>query len=141
GRFAFKPIAKALKDREESIDGALKSAERARAEMEALSSKNEQLLKEAKEERSKILKEANDVKNKIVAEAKEEAKVEASKILEDARKEIATQKNAAVAEIKGEVGKIAVEIAEQVLSKELTNKSDQEQLVNSLLNNVNFSKN
>ncbi|MDP4901085.1 MAG: F0F1 ATP synthase subunit B, partial [Schleiferiaceae bacterium] len=43
---AWKPILAAVKDRESSIDNALKAAHAARAEMAALQSGNEQLLKE-----------------------------------------------------------------------------------------------
>ena len=57
-KFAWKPILKAVQDREESINSALKSAEAAKAEMASLQSNNEQLLKAAREEREAMLKEA-----------------------------------------------------------------------------------
>ena len=77
-KYAWKPILDAVNAREESIEGALKAAEKAREEMKALQSDNEAILKEAREERERILKEARDMKNKIVAEAKEAASAEAS---------------------------------------------------------------
>ena len=43
-KFAWKPILKGLKDREESIDNALSAAERARNEMANLQADNERLL-------------------------------------------------------------------------------------------------
>ncbi|MGY8953883.1 MAG: F0F1 ATP synthase subunit B family protein, partial [Flavobacteriales bacterium] len=57
-KFAWRPILNAVKDREDSINEALNSAEKAKAEMVALSSKNEDLLQEARLERDALMKEA-----------------------------------------------------------------------------------
>ncbi len=138
-KFAFKPIAKALKDRENSISDALQSAERARAEVAELKNENEEILKQARQERSQILKEANEMKDKIVAEAKEEAKAEATKLLADAKKEIDTQKATAMAEVKSEVGNIAVEIAEKLMKKNLAESSSQKELIQKLVQEANMN--
>ncbi|MGB1620816.1 MAG: F0F1 ATP synthase subunit B, partial [Schleiferiaceae bacterium] len=66
-KYAWKPILNAVNEREQSIEGALKAAEKARQEMESLQASNEAILKEAREERERILKEARDMKNNIVA--------------------------------------------------------------------------
>ena len=63
-KFAWKPILNAVNEREESIEGALKAAEKARQEMKSLQADNEAVLREAREERERILKEARDMKNK-----------------------------------------------------------------------------
>ena len=70
GRTAFRPIANALKKREEDIQGALDEAKLAKEEMSNLKAANEKLLAEAREERSKMLKEAKETKNKMIADAK-----------------------------------------------------------------------
>ena len=77
-KFAWKPILKAVQDREEAIDSALKAAEAAKAEMASLQSNNEQLLKEAREEREQILKEARALRDKTIADAKTAASEEAA---------------------------------------------------------------
>lgn len=140
-KFAFKPIAKGLRSREESISDALKEAERARAEIAELKNENEDLLKEAREERSKILREANELKAKIVSEAKEEAKKEATKVIEDAQHEINVQKSRAFKEAKEDIGKIAVEIAEKLMKKDLESTANQEELIASLVKDVKFNQN
>lgn len=141
GKFAFKPIITAIRDREENISDSLKAAERARAEVAELKNENEDLLKKAKEERSKILREANEVKTQIIAEAREEAKKEAQKVIADAKHEIATEKAAAFADVKEEVGKIAVEIAEKLMKKDLAADQNQQQLISSLIDDANFNQN
>lgn len=140
-KFAFKPISKALRDREESIDSAIKSADRARAEVADLKSENEELLKQAKEERSQILKEANDIKAKIIEDAKIEAKKETSKMIEDAKLEATNLKAKAMAEVKQDVGSIAVDIAEKLVRQKLDGGDSQQQLISSLIEEANFNLN
>lgn len=80
GKFAFKPIVKAIKDREQSIDDALSAADKAKNEMQQLQSDNAALLKEAREESAKILKEAKEIKESVIAEAHSKAKMKLQKL-------------------------------------------------------------
>ena len=54
GKFAFRPIKDALKNRETDIKNALDSAEEAKREVAAMKSKNDDLLKEAQAERIQV---------------------------------------------------------------------------------------
>src|SRR5665647_2503729 len=85
GKFAWKPILTALSAREDSIEKALKSAELAKNEMVKLQAGNEKLLKEAMMERERIVKEARELKDSIVRDAKNQAVMEANKVLEEAK--------------------------------------------------------
>ena len=58
GKYAFGPIKDALKKRENDIQSALDEAKKAKDEMAQLSSDNQKLLNEAREERAKLLREA-----------------------------------------------------------------------------------
>jgi F-type H+-transporting ATPase subunit b len=136
---AWKPLQKALKDREVSIDDALQQAQKARSEMAALNAENEKLLAVAREERSRILQEAKVMSDNIVKDAKDKAKAEADKIANTARREIEMQKNAALAEIKGTVGALALEIAEQVIRKELSNDAAQQSFANKLVADIKLN--
>ena len=83
-----------------------------------------------------MLKEAKDTKNQIIAEAKDKAKVEANKIVADARVDIDNQKKAAIAEVKNQAGTLALDIAEKVLRKELKGDNDQVAYVNKLVGEI-----
>jgi len=139
GKFAFKPIANALKKREDDIQNALDEAKKAKEEMANLKAANEKLLAEAREERSKMLKEAKETKNQIINDAKQAAKDEASKIMSQASLDIENQKKAAMMEVKNEVGAIALSIAEKVIRKQLAGNAEQESYVNALVNEVNLN--
>ncbi|MCB0764711.1 MAG: F0F1 ATP synthase subunit B, partial [Flavobacteriales bacterium] len=65
-KFAWKPILNGLKEREASIADALDEARKAREEMAALNARNEDLMREAREEREVLLKEARDIRDKEI---------------------------------------------------------------------------
>ncbi len=139
GKFALKPIVKSIKDREQSIHDALSAADKAKEEMQKLQSDNAALLKEAREEGAKILKEAKEVKDSIITDAHNKAKEDAAKIVADAKAEIEAQKKAAMAEVKNEVSKISIEIAQKVLGRELDAAKDQQSYINSLVDKINVN--
>ena len=139
GKFAFKPIANALKKREDDIQDALDEAKNARDEMAKLKAENEQILAEARQERATIIKEANDMKSSIIKEAKEKAKEEANRIVTNAKLEIENEKKNALLEVKNEVATMALTVAEKVLRKELSNDSAQESYVNKLVDDIKLN--
>lgn len=138
-KFAWKPILNAVKDRTDSIREALSSAEKAKDEMAKLQSDNELILKEARIERDNIIKEARDLKDKTIAEAKSQAKSEADTIIASAKAAIQNEKRAAINEIKNQVASLSIEIAEKILSKELSEKDSQKALIEDLLNKTNIN--
>ena len=132
-KFAWKPILGAVSEREEGIKNALASAENARTEMENLQSDNERILKEARVEREVMLKEARELKNKIIDDAKEEAKRQSDKLVRQAQETIITEKKAAISDLRAEVAKVSISIAEKVIRGELSDVDKQEKLVKSML--------
>ena len=138
-KFAWKPILNSVKDREDSINDALASAENARLEMKNLKANNEKLLKEAREERDIMIKEARQIKEKMIADASGEAEIKAKSMIASAQEAIKMEKQAALNEIKTQVASLSIEIAEKVVSKELTSKEDHKKLVDSMLDDVNLN--
>jgi len=136
---AWKPIVSALTEREQSIREALKSAEHARQEMQLLTNKNHELLKEAQAEKDSIVKEAKEAAEKIRFEASEKANAEAHRLLAQAQEAIQAEKNAALAEVKQQIAKFSVEIAERLLKHELSDKKAQTDLVKAYLNETKIN--
>ena len=138
-KMAWKPILQALKDREESIENALSEAEKARSEMANLQSDNEKFLKDARIERDHILKEGREMRDSMVADAKGKAKEEADKMIESAREAIENEKNAAIADMEAQVASLSLDIAEKVIRQKLSDDSQQQQLVEGMLNDVKLN--
>ena len=139
GKYAWKPILKSVKERETKIETALEASEKAREEMAALKSQNEDLRKEALVERDALLKEAREMKDKIVAEAKNTAKEEGERIVESAREVIINEKMAAVTEIKNQVAALSIEIAEKIVKEKLSTDEKQKALVDGLVKEINLN--
>lgn len=138
-KFAWKPILSALSEREAGIAESIATADKVKKEMAQLKNENEQLMQQAREERSQMLKEAKETKDRIVNEAKDAAKAEANKIIADAQQQIQQQKMAALTEVKNEIGKLAVEVAEKVLRKELATADAQSHYANLLAEEIKLN--
>ena len=139
GKFAWKPIINALEEREVGIADALAAAENAKRELANLKADNEKLLAAARAERDAMLKEARDMKDQMIAEAKEEAQVAGAQMIAQAQATIANEKAAAVADIKAQVSSLSIDIAEKLLKGQLADKSSQEQLVETLINDIKLN--
>ena len=122
-KFAWKPILGAVTEREKSIKDALSAAEKAKEEMANLKADNEKILSEAKLQRESLLKEAREIKSNIIADAESEA----------------TEKSAAMKELKNTVVDLSLDIAEKLLSKELDDKSKQAENIQNILDKTKLN--
>ena len=139
GKFAWKPILGALKEREDSIESALLSAEQAKNEMQALQADNEKLLAEARVERDSTLKEAIATANSIKEGAKEETSKITAKMIEEAKAAIEIEKKAALADVKNQVAMLSLEITEKLLRKQLADQKAQKELIDGFVKDLNLN--
>lgn len=138
-KFAWKPIMAALREREESIENALSSAEKAKTEMAQLTATNEKLLAEARVERDKIIREATAAANVMINEAKEKASSEGDKMIAQAKEAINNEKNAAMTEIQNQIATLSIQVAEKILRKELSSDAAQNELLGKMIKEVNLN--
>jgi F-type H+-transporting ATPase subunit b len=138
-KFAWGPILKMIQEREESIEHALNSAQKAKEEMAELQNNNEKLLAEARLEKDKMLKEAREIKETMINDAKDAAQKEAQRIMADARNSIQNEKMVAINELKSQVALMSVDIAEKIIRKDLSKDENQKTLVASLINDVKLN--
>lgn len=138
-KFAWKPILNSLSERETGIADAIASAEKVKQEMAAIKGENEQLLVKAREERGQMLKEAKEEQDRIITKAKEDTKIIADKMIAEAQQQIQQQKMAALTEVKNEVGKLSLEVAEKVLRKQLANGESQQEYAQMLAKEIKMN--
>ncbi len=138
-KYAWKPILASLKEREQGIAGALATADKVKAEMAQLKNENETLMAKAREERAVMIKEAKEAGDKMIADAKEKAKAEYDRIVSEAQQAIQQQKNAALTDVKNQVGNLVIEVSEKILRRELSNKSEQEKYIQQLAEGVKLN--
>ena len=138
-KFAWKPILNSLKEREHGIASSIATAENMKADMARLKNENDAILAEAREERARMIKEAKETADKMVADAQGKARSEYDRIVSEAQAAIDQQKNAALIDVKNQVGKLVIEVAEKVLRKQLDNRIQQEAYIKQLAEGVKLS--
>lgn len=138
-KFAWKPILNVLRNREQYIEESLRSADRAKKEMEKLQADNEKIMAEARKERDKMLKETKKTGEMILNEAKNKASEESKKIIQSARVQIENEKDAAIADIRIQVAELSVDIAEKILQEKLKDDKAQQELMEKLLKDVKMN--
>jgi F-type H+-transporting ATPase subunit b len=132
-KFAWKPILGVLGERERTIEEALNEARKAREEIAAMNARNEDLMRQAREEREVLLKEARDIRDREIAGAKEKARAEAEALLARARTDIQNEKNAALTEMKNQVAELSILVAERILREKLSDNTAQQALVDKVM--------
>lgn len=138
-KFVWPPIMQALNEREQHIEEALQAADLAHQEMKKLKLDNEQLLREAKEERDSIMAEARKIKEKMLDDARIKANQEADRIVESAKERIQHERMAAMTEMKNQIAEISIEVAERLLREKLSAPKAQQEYIDRLLNEKQFN--
>jgi F-type H+-transporting ATPase subunit b len=139
-KYGFPIILKMVEERKAYIEESLLMAEKARFELNSVKAEGENILSFARKEHTKILNEASEFKILLVIEAKQKASIEADKIIADARVQILAEKEEAIRDIRRQVAELSMDIAEKVIRGNLENKSEQMNLINRLIDEVNISK-
>lgn len=134
-KFALPPIMKGLDERETRIRESMEAAEKALAKAEEISKNNEVVLREAEVKAQQIRKEAVTDAEELRAERMEKSRLEAEKLLADARATIEQEKKQALAELRKEVTSLAIEASSKILKENMDTEKNQK-LVNTFVNEL-----
>jgi len=138
--FGFPVIIKMVEDRKAYIDESLLSAQKAYDDLAKVKDESLLILDNARKEHIKILNEASQSKEMLIKDAKEKASIEASKLIAEARKQILLEKEDAIRDIRRQVAELSVDIAEKVIRGQLEKKTEQMDMINRLLDEINVTK-
>jgi len=134
-KFAWKPLLKMLKDREDLIRSSLEDAEKAQTELANLNAEREEIINKARSEAQSILSEGKVAASKLKDETLKAAKDQAKSILTDAEKQIRIEKHKAIEEIKSEVVDLSLSVATKLIKKNIS-REDNQTLIDESLENV-----
>ncbi len=139
-KFGFPVILKMLAERKYYIDESLLMADKARTELHMVKADGELIIENAKKEYKKIMNDGVKLKQSLIEEAKVKASIETHKMIEEARVQILHEKNDAIRDIRQQVALLSVDIAEKVLRDKLNQKTEQQALLNRLIDDITFTK-
>lgn len=131
-KFGFPVITGMVEKRAKRIDDALSAARKAEDAIQHLTQEQERIISAAKEEQERVMQETAAERDRVLAEAQRQAREQAQQIIDEALVKIGEEKEAALREVRGEVAKVSIAIAEQVLRKELASEIGQMELVDKL---------
>ena len=128
-------IMGAVEQRNAHISESLLAAEEANNALAGIEQKRQETMAAAQAEQIKIMKESQDLKTQLIEDAKIQARKEAEKIVTDTRLRMEKEQAEAMAQMKSEVVTLAVDIAEKLLQRELSDKQSQTDYIEQLLKN------
>ena len=135
-KFGFPIITGMVEKRTQRINDSLEAARIAEEALANLKQEQERLVTETRAEQAKLMQEAAAERDRMIVQAQEQARAEAQKIMDDARIRINEEKEAAMKEVRNEVAKVSLAIAEKVVRKELSSDQSQKELIDSLVDKL-----
>ena len=123
-KFAWKPLLKALSEREEKIRSSLEKADEAQQKLERLGAEGEEIIGKARAEAQSIVSDGKKASEKVRGEIETKAKEKANTIVTQAEKQITAEKEKAISDIRSEVAALSIQIAEKLIRKNLSQKDN-----------------
>jgi F-type H+-transporting ATPase subunit b len=119
--------------RAEAIEGGIERAEKAQAEAEAALEQYRAQLAEARHESARLREDAREQGATIIAEMRQQAQSEATRITRAAHDQIEADRQAAVLQLRTEVGRLATELAGRIVGESLADEARRGRVVDRFL--------
>ncbi|MDF2960903.1 MAG: subunit of synthase [Paenibacillus sp.] len=134
-KYAFGPLFGIMEERRRMIAEQLSTTEQNRVKAEQLMAEQKQAMQDVRKEAQEIIEQARKISSKQGEDIVEHAKAEATRLKDEALKDIENEKNKAVAALRSQVSAMSVMIASKIIEKQVDEKS-QEQLIEHYLKEV-----
>ena len=137
----FLPKFQAVFDeRAAKIEGGIAKAEQAQKDADEAKAKYEAQLSTARVEASKIRDDARAEASHIIADARSRAESDAAQITATAQRSIESQQQQALVSLKGEVGVLATALAGKILGSKLENDDVQSSMIDRMIADMDSDK-
>jgi F-type H+-transporting ATPase subunit b len=134
-RYAFKPLFGIMEQRRQLVQEQMDSAAKNRSEADHYIEQQRQALQQARKEAYDIIEQAKSTGSKQADDIVSSARNEAGRLKEEALRDIESEKNKAIAELKAQVSGLSVLIASKIIEKQV-DEATQNQLVDKYLQEV-----
>lgn len=135
-KFGFPIITGMVEKRSKRINDSLEAARTAEQAIAHLKEEQDRIITETRTEQNKLMQEAAAERDRMVAQAQDQARAEAQKIMDEAKVRINQEKEDAMKELRNEVAKMSIAIAEKVVRKDLASDAAQQDLVDKLIDEI-----
>ena len=135
GKLVLPKILAAVEAREKALEDAIEGAKRDREEASRMLAEQQRQIEAARGEAQKLIVEGRQVGEKLRADMIEETQQQQQAMLERARREIETEKQRAISEMRREAIELAIAGASKVIEKNLDDQSNRK-IVESFLSSI-----
>ncbi|MBV9313746.1 MAG: F0F1 ATP synthase subunit B [Pseudonocardia sp.] len=132
-RYIIPPLSKSLRERQDMVQKQVEDAEEAQRKLKQAEQRYDQALAEARTEAAKIRDSARADSERIREELREQAKAEVERIRQRGEEQLATQRDQVVRQLRGELGGLALQLAERLVGQHLANDDHQRATVDAFL--------
>ena len=139
-KYGFPVITRMVEERRAYVEQSLQAAQEANDQLAQVKAQSEALLQSAREQQMKILNEASATRDQIVAEAKAKAQAETQRQIDDAKRQIRLEQEAAVRAARSQIALLAVDIAGKVIREKLDTSTAQMSMIDRLLDEAPVMK-
>ncbi len=134
-KYLFKPVTEILEKRQAEIEGHYQEAQQAETDAKVMKADYESKMANARQEADRVIQTATESANAMSASIVEDARTQADQLKRRAQTEIDLERRRAFDEVKGELSGIALDIASQVIEREV-NEKDHEAFIDEFIKNV-----
>lgn len=135
-KWGWPVIINMMDKRASTIDEGVENAREAREQLENARAEADKYMREAQARQQEMLREAAKMKTEIIEQARKEASVAAQREMDAAKVAIDQARKEAESQLRNEVGKFSIEIAEKMMRTQMKSDKAQTQLVNKLLDEI-----
>jgi F-type H+-transporting ATPase subunit b len=132
-RFVVPPLQKSMTARQDAIRKSFEDADAAKARLAEAEAEYKKAIAEARAEQAKAREDAAKTRREIVDTAKEEARTEAEAIMSRAEASLEVERRQVFAELRADIGRLAVDLAERVIGESLADDERQSRVVDNFI--------
>lgn len=135
-KWGWPVIIKQMDRRAATIDKGVEDARLAKEQLDNARAEADKYMREARDRQQDLLREAEKMKTDIIEEARKEAAVAAQREMDAAKASIEQSRKEAESQIRDEVSRFSLEIAEKMMRTKMKSDKAQNELVNKLLDEI-----
>lgn len=135
----FPMFEKAYAQRREAIEGGIERAERTQREAQEALEQYRAQLAEARHESNRIREDAYVQAREIEQESRGRAQEEYARIVSRGEEQLGAERQQIVTQLRGEVGRLAVELSEKIVGEQLRDRELQSRVIDRFLDNLETS--
>lgn len=134
--FGWPIILKNMEKRADTIDKGVEYAKEAKDQLDNARKEAQKFMDEARDKQAQMLRDTEKMKMDIIEKARQEAGVEAKKVMDAAKLSIDQARKEAELQFRNEVSKFSIDIAEKMVRHQMKDDKAQSQLVDKLLDEI-----